>query len=146
MHYIAQANFSQWRPDVSQELMKEFLAQVEAVHEKAGNSKGYVWHYDYDPHSKILDELFGVERIIFNMTVWETIDDLKDFAFKNLHSEVMKRRAEWFYQLPGNTSVLWRVQEQHRPTIEEAKNRFDMLNELGPTADGFTFAESFGPM
>ena len=146
MYYIAQANYSQWKPDVSQNLMKDFLSQVEAVHSAAEISKGYVWHYDYDPHSKMLDELFGIERIIFNMTVWETIEDLKDFAFKNLHSEVMKRRAEWFNQQPGNTTVLWWIEQQNRPTAQEAKNKFDMLDELGPTRNSFNFSTLFDPI
>lgn len=145
MYYLAQANYSQWKPDVSLTLVKQFYGQVEAVHNRAKISPGYVWHYDYDTHTNILDELFGIERIIFNMTVWETVQDLKEFAFKNLHGEVMKRRADWFIASPSRTTVLWWVPEQHRPTVTEAKEKFDLLNKLGPTKDGFSFAELFSP-
>ena len=143
MYHIAQANYSQWKPDISQELMKDFLEQADYVHDLAENSEGYVWRYEYDPHNHTLDKLFGVARVIFNMTVWETIDDLKVFAFKNLHGDVMQRREDWFISISVKRSVLWWIQDQHTPTADEAKIRLDMLNELGPTAEAFTFGKLF---
>jgi hypothetical protein len=31
----------------------------------------------------------------------------------------------------------------HRPTLGEAKRRLEMLAELGPTAEAFTFAHAY---
>lgn len=143
MHHIAQANYSQWISDISEKSIQTFLKQVELIHHHAENSKGYVWRYDYDPHSHTLDSLFGVERIIFNMTVWETIDDLKNFSFKTMHGGVMKRRTEWFTSLPVQRSVLWWVRDNHKPTAKEAKDRFELLRNQGATEEAFTFRQVF---
>jgi len=143
MHYIAQANYSQWIADISQESMLTFIEQVERVHHHAENSKGYVWRYEYDPQTHTLDALFGIERIIFNMTVWETVEDLKNFSFKTLHGGVMKRRKEWFNSQLLQRSVLWWVPDNHIPTTEEAKNRFELLNKQGPSEEAFTFKKLF---
>jgi len=143
MHYIAQANYSQWIPDISQHSMKAFLEQADRVHEHAENSKGYVWRYEYNPHSHTLDTLFGVERIVFNMTVWETIEDLKSFSFKTIHGSTMKRRQEWFTKLAGQRSVLWWIPDDHKPSAKEAKDRFELLNIQGPTEEAFTFRKLF---
>ena len=40
---------------------------------------------------------------------------------------------------------LWWVEEGHRPSAEEARERLDRLHEQGPTADAFTFTHVFDP-
>ena len=143
MHYIVQANFAVWKENIGQGLVQEFTSQIEHVHEEAENAKGYVWRYIDDPDPKRIERVFGIERIIFNMSVWESIDDLKEFTYKNLHSDVMRKRAQWFDHLAQHTLVLWWVKVGHMPTAEEAKARFDMLERLGPTPEAFTFAKPF---
>ncbi len=41
--------------------------------------------------------------------------------------------------------VLWWVPRGHRPTIEEAKARLEMLRAKGPAAEAFTFRQAFPP-
>jgi hypothetical protein len=38
---------------------------------------------------------------------------------------------------------LWWVAEGHAPTVDEAKERLDMLRERGPTPDAFTLRYPF---
>src|SRR5262249_25008491 len=59
------------------------------------------------------------------------------------HVGFLRRRAEWFEKLDGPPTVLWWVPTGRRPTLVEAKRRLELLAELGPTAEAFTFAHPF---
>lgn len=143
MYYLAQANYSQWKPDVTAAEVDEFYALVEPVHRAAHKSKGFVWRYMDDPNASFIEQLFGIERIIFNMTVWESLDDLMAFSFKNIHSDVMQQSSNWFERPGGPSSVLWWIEEDQRPTAIDARNRFKSLAANGPTLDTFTFSKLF---
>ena len=79
------------------------------------------------------------------MSVWESIDALAAFAYRNLeHRGVMRRRREWFEEMPVYMALWW-VPAGHEPTVEEAKTRLALLERLGPTQDAFTFKQPFAP-
>ena len=54
----------------------------------------------------------------------------------------MRRRAEWFDKIDFHL-VLWWVQEGHIPTLEEAKEKLELLSKDGPTEKSFTFRKPF---
>ncbi len=145
MPYLAQANFSRWKVDVTPQQVQQFMKLALAIHEAAAKSPGFVWRYvdEYDNRGVVPG--FGDERTIFNMSVWRSVDALKDFSFKNLHARAMERRANWFEPVPPNHLVMWWIAEDHIPTVQEAKVKFDLLKARGPTAAAFTFAKTFAP-
>ncbi len=55
---------------------------------------------------------------------------------------VMRRRREWFQRLDLHM-VLWWVPAGHRPTVDEAEQRLELLRMRGPTPAAFTFRTSF---
>ena len=58
------------------------------------------------------------------------------------HRGVMRRRCEWFEEMPVYM-VLWWVPAGHETTVEEPKAKLELLERLGPTAGAFTFKEPF---
>ncbi len=84
------------------------------------------------------------ERMIVNMSVWESIEALRAFVYSSGHTSVMRNRKQWFEKLETYL-VLWWVPVGHEPTIEEAKQRLEHLERRGPTPDAFTFRASFAP-
>jgi len=44
---------------------------------------------------------FGDDRIIVNLSVWRSVEELADFVFASRHAEVLRRRREWF-EIDGN--------------------------------------------
>ena len=42
-------------------------------------------------------------------------------------------------------SVLWWVEAGHRPSVEEAKDRLELLRTHGPTPQAFTFKTAYDP-
>jgi Domain of unknown function (DUF3291) len=61
---------------------------------------------------------FKNDMIIFNMTVWETFEDLKRFVYNQVHTAVMQDRDMWFDKMPSQVSVMWWVKVDERPTIQ----------------------------
>ena len=54
----------------------------------------------------------------------------------------MRRKNEWFDKIDFHL-VLWWVQEGLIPTLEEAKEKLELLIKNGPTEKAFTFKEPF---
>ena len=75
--------------------------------------------------------------------MWESVEALGAFVYRNLdHRGVMRRRREWFEEMPVYMALWW-VPAGRTPTVEEAKPKLALLEKLGPTAEAFTFKQPF---
>jgi hypothetical protein len=81
--------------------------------------------------------------MLVNMSVWRDLESLQQYVYKSAHVDVMRRRREWFERMTEAFLVLWWVPRDHRPSVAEAIAKLDMLRAKGPTADAFTFRQSF---
>jgi hypothetical protein len=88
---------------------------------------------------------FDDDEVIVNMSVWESINDLRTYIYKSAHTAAMRRRREWLEHFDGAHVALWRIEAGHLPTVGEAKERRLHLEAHGPTADVFTFEQLFAP-
>ena len=79
------------------------------------------------------------------MSVWESIDALKDYVYKSNHRGPLKDRKQWFSQIESHHLALWWIPAGHTPSIEEAKSKLETLNQKGPTPEAFTFKNTFPP-
>jgi hypothetical protein len=59
--------------------------------------------------------------------------------------EILKRKREWFTRMKDAYMVLWWVPAGHRPTVQEAAERLELLRQKGPTAEAFHFGEAYSP-
>jgi hypothetical protein len=41
------------------------------------------------------------DSILINMSVWETVDSLKNYVYSSAHAELLRQRHEWFEKLSG---------------------------------------------
>jgi hypothetical protein len=74
-----------------------------------------------------------------NMSVWESPDALREFAFQGGHADVMRRRAEWFEPMARAHLALWWIPAGHEPTLSEARQRLGHLRARGEGRAAFTF-------
>ena len=79
------------------------------------------------------------------MSVWESVEDLYEYAFRSDHQGPVRNRGAWFERLDRPHSVLWWVPAGELPTVAEAERRLDLLHEHGPSPAAFTFARLFDP-
>ena len=35
------------------------------------------------------------DRLLLNMSVWETLEDLKHYVYRTAHAELLRQRQEW---------------------------------------------------
>jgi hypothetical protein len=88
---------------------------------------------------------FDDDRIIVNMSVWETVEQLRAYTYGGPHADVLRQRRDWFEKIERVAVALWWVPAGHIPTIEEARQRLAWLDERGPTPLAFTFKAFFSP-
>jgi len=127
------------------EVMAGFVARLEPLNELAEATEGFVWRYTDESGNATETRVFDDELILFNMSVWESVEALEHYAYHTDHREALQKRAQWFERPTRASLVLWWVESGHIPTVEEANERFELLWEHGPTAEAFTFRERFAP-
>jgi heme-degrading monooxygenase HmoA len=122
--------------------MAGFKAALEPVNALADKAPGFVWRLQTEGGDATAIRPYENERMIVNMSVWESIEALRAFVYTSGHTSVMRNRKRWFEKLETYL-VLWWVPAGHEPTIEEAKDRLEQLKRRGPTPYAFTFRTSF---
>jgi hypothetical protein len=143
--HLAQVNIALPLEPLESALLADFVAQLEPVNAVADTSAGFVWRLQTAEGDATDVRGFDDERLIINMSVWESLAALRAFAYSNrAHLDVMRRRREWFAKLDAYL-VLWWVAAGHRPTVGEAEERFALLRAVGPSPDAFTFRAHYAP-
>ena len=140
---IAQVNIGRMKGALEDPVMAGFVARLDEINALADRSPGFVWRLQSEAGNATYLRPFDDDRILFNMSVWESIEQLKRYVYYTAHVEVLKRRHDWFEKFSGAYTALWWVPQGHRPGVDEAKQRLAHLDAHGPTPFAFTFKEPF---
>lgn len=143
-YHLAQSNIATMRASLEDPVMAGFVERLEPLNALADTSPGFVWRMQDEQGDATAIRVFDDERILFNLSVWESIEALEAYVYRSNHVEALRSRAEWFESMSRPSFVLWWVPAGHIPSVEEARDRFSMLWEHGPTENAFTFATRFG--
>jgi hypothetical protein len=145
-HHLAQLNVGLARAATDSADLAGFMAGIEPVNALAEAAPGFVWLLtDGDGPGATALRPRGPDLMI-NMSVWESVDALRDFAYRNgPHLDFMRRRREWFHPMPEEHLVLWWIPAGHIPDVEEGLSMLDLLRSQGPSPQAFTFRDSYGP-
>lgn len=144
-YHIAQLNIAKMKADLDDPVMKDFVDNLDGVNGIADNSPGFVWRLETEEGDATTLQLFDDNMLLVNMSVWESIDDLKNFVYESFHIEILKRKNEWFNKFDGMYQVLWWVNAGTIPDVEEAKARLVYLQQHGESEVAFSFRNSFAP-
>jgi heme-degrading monooxygenase HmoA len=144
--HLAQLNIGIPRGPLDGAVMKDFMDALDPVNAVADAAPGFIWRLQTDDGNATALHAFDDDRLIVNMSVWESLEALRAFVYSSrAHLDVMRRRREWFERLPELFVVLWWVEAGHIPTIAEAEERLTLLRAVGPSPDAFTFRRHFPP-
>jgi hypothetical protein len=143
--HLAQVNIALPKEPLESALLAEFVAWLEPVNARADSAEGFVWRLQTEDGDATGIKAFGDDRLIVNMSVWESIEALRAFVYGGIHVGVMRRRREWFERFPTSYLALWWVPAGVVPTVEDAKPRLRSLDAHGPTPYAFTFRQTFAP-
>ena len=142
---LAQLNIGIIRGAMDSPVMAEFAANLDRINALAESMSGFVWRLQTDEGDATAIRPFEDEKMLVNMSVWSDVESLNQYVYKSGHVEIMRRRREWFERMSEAFLVLWWIPSGHRPSIAEAITKLDYLRKNGPTAEAFTFRQTFPP-
>jgi len=142
-HVLAQLNVARLLYPLDSPEVQGFVDALDPVNAAADVADGFVWRLQTEDGDATAIRVFDDDLLIVNLSVWETLDDLKAFVFGDDHREVLRRRREWFERATEPHLVLWWVPAGDTPSIEEAADRLLRLRENGPAPDAFTMRTTF---
>lgn len=134
--HIAQINVARFREPRGAPVNAAFEAALDDVNALAETAPGFVWRMIGEGDS---DD----PALTINMTVWESVEHLAAFAYRNLtHRAVMRRRSEWFVGMPAYLALWW-IEAGRVPTLAEGRAKLGLIGRVGATADAFDFRTVF---
>jgi hypothetical protein len=142
---LAQLNIGVVRGPMDSPIMAEFAGNLDRINALAETAPGFVWRLQTPEGNATAIRPFENENTLINMSVWQDIDSLRKFVYRSAHADILRRRREWFDKLNEAILVLWWVPRGHRPTVEEAIARLEVLRRQGPHPEAFSFRETYSP-
>ena len=142
---VAQLNVGHLHHPVDHPATADFTNNLDTINAVAEAAPGFVGRLQGENGNATGYGRDGDPLRILNLSVWESIEALRDFTYDERHRHFLRRRGEWFRPPDGPHLVLWWVPAGHRPTIEEAEDRLARLSFEGPGPTVFTFARPQAP-
>lgn len=142
-YHIAQVNIAKMLAPIDSPIMADFVNLLNEINALADKSPGFIWRLQTEEGDATNLRPYEDERILVNLSVWESIEYLKAYVYKSAHSNVMRRRQEWFEKFDGMYVALWWVKAGHIPTVSEAKEKLEYLAKHGESPLVFTFKNTF---
>ncbi|MDB4308886.1 DUF3291 domain-containing protein [Porticoccaceae bacterium] len=144
MNYqLAQVNIAKFHLPQEHPTNADFVNNLDRVNAIAESQPGFVWRFTGSGNDALDIQAFEDSNVAINMSVWSDIKSLVNFVYRDKdHKEIMRRRKEWFDKIDFYM-VLWWIEHDRRPTIEEAKIRLELLRRNGPSYSAFTFKQPY---
>ena len=126
-NHLAQVNIAIARYAYDDPRFAGFVDNLDRVYDLAESTPGFVWRHvtvDEDAEAK---QVFAEPNLVFNMSVWETQQALREFVYKSEHASILRQRADWFVPMNRPVFALWWQPVGTIPTIVESRHRLERL-------------------
>ncbi len=142
-HQLAQINIGRLVAPIDDPRIAEFVAQLDPINALADNAPGFVWRLQ-SSSGNATDIAYNEDpSIMVNMSVWESLDALREYAYKSDHMKVFRDRAKWFVKMDKPHYCLWWIPVGHIPTVAEGRERLEHYQTHGATPYSFWFSQCF---
>jgi hypothetical protein len=142
-YHLAQINVALMKAPIDDPIMAEFAAALDEVNAIADQSPGFIWRLQ-SPSGNATDiRAYAESKMLVNLSLWQSVEQLKVYVYQSLHSEFFVRRRQWFEKYQGEHFAMWWVPAGQVPTIEEGKAKLDYLSQHGDSPKAFTFSKPF---
>ena len=142
-YHLAQVNIARMLAPIDSPVMADFVDNLDRINAIAENSVGFVWRLTGDENNATALRVFEDDFLIINMSVWESMEALFNFTYASQHTEVLKRKKEWFHKMSDMHMCFWFVEAGYEPSSQDAKQRLKYLNAHGDTPYAFGFKSKF---
>ena len=142
-HHLAQINIGRLIAPVDDPKIAEFVAQLDPVNALADTAPGFVWRLQ-SSSGNATDIAYNDDPfVIVNMSVWDSVEALRDFVYKSNHLDVLRDRAKWFEKMERPHYCLWWIPSTHIPTVAEGRGRLEHYQQHGATPFSFWFSKLY---
>jgi hypothetical protein len=141
--HLAQINIGRLVAPIDDPQIAGFVAQLDPVNALADSAPGFVWRLQSDAGNATDIAYNDDPFVIVNMSVWTSVEALRDFVYASRHIDVFRDRAKWFEKMDKPHYCLWWVPAGHLPTVAEGRERLEHYQQHGPTPVSFWFSKLF---
>ena len=123
----------------------EFMDALDEVNALAEAAPGFVWRLQDDSGNATSIQLFADPLALVNMSVWKSVETLRDYVYRSGHVGFFRRRAEWF-RPEGKRVALWWVPGGSLPDVADGVRRVEFRERHGDSPYAFGFARPAPPL
>jgi len=142
-YHLAQINIGRLVAPIDDPRVAEFVAQLAPINALADGAPGFVWRLQSESGNATDIPFSDDPTVMVNMSVWESIEALRDFTYASRHTGPLRDRAKWFEKMDKPHYCLWWVPAGHIPTVAEGRERLLHFQEHGATPYSFWFSQQF---
>lgn len=135
--HLAQLNVATLRAPLDDSSITDFREGLDPVNAAGEAADGFVWRLQTDDGDATAIRVSDDPLSIVNLTVWESIEALRQFAYRGLHRDFLRRRNEWFSDVGRHTAV-WLVPAGTLPFVQQAMRRVDFIQQYGESPYAYT--------
>jgi hypothetical protein len=143
-YHLAQLNVARPRAPLTDATMAGFVAGLEPLNALADAAPGFVWRLQGEGEADATGLRPYGPDIMLNLSVWTTVEALREYTYRSAHLDVLRRRQEWFsHEGLEHYLVLWWVRAGQLPTVDEAWDRLETLTKLGAGPEAFNLRQVY---
>jgi hypothetical protein len=143
-YHLAQVNIGRLTAALDSPILAGFVNNLDRINALAEESPGFVWRLVGEGNDATSLRPYDDDMIIVNMSVWESVEQLQAYVYKSDHTDIMRGRKQWFSKMDFYMCMWW-VRAGHIPTVKEAKERLEYMEQHGESPHAFTFRHVFPP-
>jgi heme-degrading monooxygenase HmoA len=142
-YHVAQVNIALPLEPLDSERLQGFVDQLEPINALADTAPGFVWRLQTEDGDATAVRPYEDDRLIINLSVWESLEAFAGFVYGTAHAEVMRQRRKWFVPMRETYAAAWWLPAGTIPIPAEAVARLELLRQHGPTDQAFSVAKPF---
>jgi hypothetical protein len=142
-YHLAQVNIGRVVAPMDSPEMAGFVSQLKPLNALADQTPGFVWRLQTESGDATAILPYDDPLININMSVWESVEALKDFVYKSGHIAPLRDRLKWFEKPTEAYMAMWWIPAGHIPSVEEAKERLQFRRDHGDSAVVFSFSKPY---
>jgi GNAT superfamily N-acetyltransferase len=143
--HVAQINIGTMVAPTDDPAVAEFMDNLDRINAIADEAPGFVWRLQTDSGNATEIQIFPDPLALVNMSVWESVDDLKSYVYRSEHVDFFRRRAAWF-AADAKRVALWHLEPGSIPELDDAVRRVEFQERHGPTPYSFGFGRVPAPL
>ena len=139
---LAQLNIAKMKYPIDSPELTDFVDNLDNINALADDSPGFIWRLQTDEGDATGIDFFGDDTLV-NMSIWKDVESLHSYVYRSAHNKIMSQRKEWFHRVDKAYTVLWWIVAGTIPSLEEARDKLELLILQGPTTEAFSIKHAF---